>query len=120
MFSIAAFFVLFPVFAAASSAGCGQAPPLKPGTKQAFTIDSSGGSREYIVWLPAKYDQTEDTPLILNYHGHKGTDSKQFTLTQLDDPFFNTDHIVIYPQGLAVSLPHQPQYKFSIDLLLGH
>lgn len=95
---------IYPLVVAAQS-GCGAQPPLQPGTSHSHTIQSQGISRSYIVFLPSNYDVNTPTPLIVNYHGHSDTDGYQETLTQLDDPFFNPDHIVVYPQGVDVCRP---------------
>lgn len=101
---------LLPILASAES-GCGTQPPLTPGTSHHHTIESQGISRDYIVFLPASYDLNTPTPLIVNYHGATDTDDYQETLTLLDDPFFNNDHIVIYPQGVNVSHTLTSKYR---------
>ena len=128
MHYLSTLFVLAPSLVAAQN-GCGADPPLAPGTSHTHNIDSAGGSREYIVFLPASYDKNSPTPLILNFPGHSDTDSYQETLTSLDDPYFNTDHIVLYPQGVSgtdglsafsgapYSDPNVDDLQFASDLL---
>lgn len=80
--------------------GCGQTPSVKAGEFKDYTTPEG---REYRVWLPASYDAKKPTPLILSYHGAGGTKERQMELDELTTPLFNTDHIMVYLQGTAVS-----------------
>ncbi|OTA63283.1 carbohydrate esterase family 1 protein [Hypoxylon sp. EC38] len=82
----------------ARAAGCGKSPSIAPGDFKNFTTLEG---REYRIWLPANYDSSKATPLILSYHGANRDISHQVDLDQLTQPLFNEDHIVVYLQGLA-------------------
>ncbi|KAI0134871.1 carbohydrate esterase family 1 protein [Daldinia grandis] len=94
------------------AAGCGQKPSFTPGDFKNFTAP---GDREYRVWLPANYDSSKATPLILSYHGANRVISHQVDLDRLTDPFFNKDHIVVYLQGLEVSRPGHTEWEGAPD-----
>jgi poly(3-hydroxybutyrate) depolymerase len=81
-----------------------QAPLQSPGTYQEHTIHSSNIRRKYILFLPSNYGQSASAPLILNFPGHGDSDDYQRTLTLMDETFFNTDYIIVYPQGSSVRL----------------
>ncbi|KAI5861525.1 carbohydrate esterase family 1 protein [Durotheca rogersii] len=95
-----------PSLRARRSGGCGKAPPFAPGQFNDYTTASG---REYRVWLPAGYDESEPTPLILSYHGANRVISHQVALDRLSDPLFNDDHIVVYLQGTADD-PSRPDH----------
>lgn len=81
------------------SSGCNKEPKLRPGTSQALQISSSGGERDYILFVPPNYSETVPSPVVINYASRGESDYFQEQLTQLNEPFFNGGHIVIYPQG---------------------
>jgi poly(3-hydroxybutyrate) depolymerase len=81
-----------------------QAPPQSPGTHREYTIHSSNIRREYILFLPSNYGQSASAPLILNFPGRGDSDDYQRRLTLMDKAFFNTDYIIVYPQGSPVRL----------------
>lgn len=53
--------------------------------------------------IPPNYYPGIPTPVILSYHGGTKTAEDQLELDQLTNPEFNTDAIVVYPQGIDVS-----------------
>ncbi|KAI0107090.1 Alpha/Beta hydrolase protein [Nemania sp. FL0031] len=55
--------------------------------------------RPYLFWVPPNYDPRKPTPLILSFHGATKTPDAQADLDLLTTPFFNTDHIVVYPSS---------------------
>ncbi len=79
-----------------ASAGCGKAPPVKPGD---WMFGRTRGDREYRVWLPGGYDASRPAPLVLSYHGASGNMGSRVRQDRLSDPRFNTDHLVAYLQG---------------------
>ena len=83
----------------ANSAGCSQASTQAPGTNKNYTIQIGTNQRSYTVFLPSSYNISNPNPLILSYHGNGKSALQQETLDQLSNPLFNTDHIVVYPQG---------------------
>lgn len=89
-----------------TAAGCGQTPPGDPGTFNdgTITVNSADGVRQYGYWIPSTYKKSTATPLIFSYHGAGGSIAKQRALDGLTDTFFNKDHIVVYLQGVSVTL----------------
>jgi poly(3-hydroxybutyrate) depolymerase len=61
------------------SAGCGKTPTLKSsasGAKNYNSITSGGKSRQYLLRLPANYDNKHPYRLILGFHGAGGNGSQ--------------------------------------------
>jgi poly(3-hydroxybutyrate) depolymerase len=89
-----------------ASAGC--AKPLPHGqaleTVSNVSISSGGFQRSYLLFIPPKYDEFIPTPLILSYHGGVRNAMDQLELDQLTNSEFNTQSIVVYPQGINVSV----------------
>lgn len=85
-----------PRAASSSSAGCGQSAPVAPGQ---WKSDSTGSGREYRFFLPASYDASTPSPLILSYHGATRDIDQRVKEDQLSKTKFNTDHVVVYLQG---------------------
>ncbi|KAK6953800.1 hypothetical protein Daesc_003762 [Daldinia eschscholtzii] len=94
------------------AAGCDQKPSFAAGNFKDFTTSEG---REYRVWLPASYDSSKATPLILSYHGANRVIDEQVALDKLSDPFFNKDHIVVYLQGLEASRPGHTVWEGAPD-----
>lgn len=86
--------------AAAASAGCTRTQNVKVGQTTNVTIDG----RWYLLYIPEQYKATGPAPLILSYHGGNRNASEQQSLDLLSTPFFNEDYIVVYPNGIDVSL----------------
>jgi poly(3-hydroxybutyrate) depolymerase len=68
------------------------------------SISSGGLSRYFLISIPPTYNAQVPTPAILSYHGGTKTALQQLQLDQLTNPEFNTDSIVIYPQGVDVCI----------------
>lgn len=82
--------------------GCGSVAPFAAGTFNTATFQTSDGTtREYGVWLPTRYSQNTQTRVIFSYHGASGTIDTQRALDELANPAFNTDHMVVYLQGVG-------------------
>ncbi|KAH8201522.1 hypothetical protein TruAng_004293 [Truncatella angustata] len=85
--------------ASESQTGCkASEPPVSIGTRHKTTLSPS--NRTYTYFLPEKYDQKKANPLIISFHGASRTSDWQANLDLLTDPFFNKDHVVVYPQAL--------------------
>lgn len=92
-----------------ASGGCGSSLSrnLTPGGASKIRyINSSGGGRSYRVSIPENYDTTGNTksPLILSFHGSGGTARKQERISELSSAKWNTEHIVVYPNGIGVRM----------------
>lgn len=78
--------------------GCGLEPEIDPGASTSQRMLSGGVERTYLVHLPATYDPGEPLPVVLAFHGRKGTGAKQEAFSGLS----SLPAIVVYPDGLAV------------------
>ncbi|MEV4315894.1 alpha/beta hydrolase-fold protein [Actinocrispum sp. NPDC049592] len=76
--------------------GCGQAPPVTPGTTTTQHLTSGGLDRSYTVHLPANYNKRKQYSVVVSYHGHKRDSAWQEELSG----FSVYDTIAVYPQGL--------------------
>jgi polyhydroxybutyrate depolymerase len=63
-----------------------------------------GGVREAIVHVPASYDPTKGTMLVVNMHGLLGNDVQEANYTKMSEVADQKNFIVVYPQGLSGSL----------------
>jgi len=63
-----------------------------------------GGLRESILHIPASYDGTKPTMLVLNFHGLLETNTLQQSISHMSDTSDARGFIVAYPQGLKVGL----------------
>ena len=99
--ALAVAILLLPIFAIAT--GCGTDPDIELGHSKDFSISSSGGERQFRVYLPVNYDQKNPTPLIISYHSRDKTMSEQQELNQFSNELLNQHMIAAYPQGLKGS-----------------
>jgi poly(3-hydroxybutyrate) depolymerase len=95
-----------PVFVRDASTGCRQALPSgqSPGSVTNVSIVSNGVNRSYLVFVPPTYLESVPTSLILSYHGGNKNAMQQLQLDGLTTPYYNNDSMVIYPQGIKVSI----------------
>lgn len=63
------------------------------------TIVSSGEKREYLLYVPASYDPTQPTPLVISMHGAMNWPAFQMRLTQWNKAADEYGFIVVYPAG---------------------
>ncbi|RFU28501.1 hypothetical protein B7463_g7842, partial [Scytalidium lignicola] len=105
-------------------AGCGKSLPKGQaiGTVSNVTITSSGIERSYLISIPPSYNAYLPTSIILSYHGGTRTAEDQLKLDQLTNPEFNTEHLVVYPQGINKSWQGVPgvtinDVQFTTDIL---
>lgn len=100
---------------ALASPGCGSSLPInfKPGTStHNVTISSKSvigqtTQREYILHLPVNYapSNNKPSPLVFAFHGQMQPAWNMEKISQLSDPNFNKDSIVVYPAGMDVQAP---------------
>ena len=91
-----------------ASIGCGK-PHEADGITRSITINSTCCSdvtptRNYNIHLPTNYNPNYPTALIISYHGAGETPSHHEEESQLSDVSYNPDMIVVYPEGVHVSL----------------
>jgi poly(3-hydroxybutyrate) depolymerase len=82
---------------ARAASTCGQSAPASLGERTNVTLDNS--DRTFMYWLPSNYDANKQTPVIFSFHGAGGSADQQADMDLLTDPFFNTDHILVYGQS---------------------
>ena len=65
----------------------------------AATLQHAGETREYLYYLPSSYDESQQYPLMITFHGGAGTMEDQTYLfsTELAE---QENFIVVYPQAL--------------------
>lgn len=64
-------------------------------------------SREYIVYIPASYNESSSAPLMINFHGYQSNASVHMVLINDMRPIADTaGFIAVYPKGLP--LPASP------------
>jgi polyhydroxybutyrate depolymerase len=81
----------------ATSAGCQRQPDVPTGATTEATLDSGGQARTYLIHLPAGFQPNRPTPLVLAFHGRKGTGNDIEAFSGIDA----LDAIAVYPRGLA-------------------
>lgn len=86
------------------TSGCNLPSPFDPGSFGTSAINVSNVTREYGVWVPKNYNRGVQTGLIFSYHGANGDISSQRALDGLTEPDFNTEHIVVYLQGVSATV----------------
>ncbi|MEV0095913.1 PHB depolymerase family esterase [Streptomyces sp. NPDC050738] len=86
-----------PAHPSVRSAGCGTATGLTPGRTTPQRLTVAGVTRTYLLHLPATYDPSRSTSLVLSFHGHGRTSDYQERLTQMS----GLDAVVLYPQGVT-------------------
>lgn len=64
-----------------------------------WTIVSGGIERNLQVHVPAQYDPTAPTPLVLNFHGFTSNASQQRLLSRMDAKADTEGFIAVYPNG---------------------
>lgn len=55
--------------------------------------------REYIVYVPAVYDESIPTPLLFNFHGYRGQANIHMNSTGMRSVADTAGFILVYPQG---------------------
>jgi polyhydroxybutyrate depolymerase len=71
----------------------------KPPLDATKTIMFGGLARTYDVHVPASYDPTHGTALILNFHGYTSNSSQEAFLSKMNPKSDAAGYIVVYPQG---------------------
>jgi polyhydroxybutyrate depolymerase len=81
---------------AAASAGCQRQPDVPTGSTSEQTLESGGRTRTYLVHLPTGFQPSRPTPLVLAFHGRKGTGNDIEAFSGIDA----LNAIAVYPRGL--------------------
>ncbi len=86
----------------ASATGCGKQAP----TGGKHTLSHGGGERSYQLHLPANYDSSKPTPVVVNFHGRTAgsfgeASSLQESVSKMYAKADAAGFIVVNPQGLS-------------------
>ena len=75
--------------------------PLFLGAQQTITstIEHDGLIREYIIYIPAIYNDSAAVPLIINYHGFGSNDFEQMNYGDFRPIADTANFLVVQPQG---------------------
>lgn len=65
------------------------------------TIMSSGQEREYLLHVPASYDPSKATPLVISLHGASLWPAGQMQVSQWNRVADQHGFIVVYPSGVS-------------------
>lgn len=79
---------------------------LPSGKVSNVTITSDSLNRSYLLSVPPNYQEGYPAPLVLSYHGGNRSACDQLELDRLTNPDFNTESVVVYPQGINVRSSH--------------
>ncbi len=82
------------------AAPCATARPASTGTEQRDVVSPDGDAREVEVTIPASYDGTTRTPIVLNLHGITSSIGEQNLFTNLPTTGGERGYIVVTPQAL--------------------
>ena len=107
-FLSAGLFIAFLLFFGCNSSKTTSSTPedsaLIPGKLSAQSILHNGKEREYLVYVPASYNETAKHPLLLNFHGFGGNAKDYFEYeSDFRDVAEMEGVILVYPQGLLLS-----------------
>lgn len=83
-----------------ATTGCGKEPPFGAGRTEEMTLLSGGLQRMFRLHLPAGYNPSRPTPLVLNLPGHGESALQQERYSQYSALADQQNFIVVYPQGV--------------------
>ena len=90
--------------ATSGNAGCEPSRPADPGTSDE-TFDHDGVERTYRLTVPAAYDGTGATPIVVNLHGFTSTAEQQDAFSAMPERAGDRGYVVVSPQGLDADIP---------------
>ncbi|KAL1302032.1 hypothetical protein AAFC00_002481 [Neodothiora populina] len=107
--------------AASPSDGCTNydQPPLKPGSPSyhfSFNSSQGGGERHVLLNVPRAYRHGVPVPLILAFHGKHQTPKDFEYQTQLSNPEFVEDAVVVYPEGVNAQWTGDPTAPLTSEI----
>lgn len=84
-----------------ASPGCGHAlaPDLAAGKTTSRTVVSGGSSRTYLAHVPAGYDPSRPTPVVLNFHGFLSNPKTQNAASGFEAISDREGFILVTPDG---------------------
>ena len=98
------FFLFFGCNSSKTTSSTPEDSALIPGKLSAQSILHNGKEREYLVYVPASYNETANHPLLLNFHGFGGNAKDYFEYeSDFRDVAELEGVILVYPQGSLLS-----------------
>ncbi|KAH7320593.1 carbohydrate esterase family 1 protein [Stachybotrys elegans] len=88
-------------FAQSPSSGCGKSLP--EGQELGGFYNATVNNRRFVIFIPPDYTISEPAPLIVSYHGGSRSPENQIDLDLFTDSKYNTDKMVVYPEGTSLS-----------------
>ena len=73
------------------------------------TLMSSGEQREYLLYVPERYDPAAPTPLVISIHGYAEWPAHQMQVSRWNDLADEHGFIVVYPSGTNFPLRWRTQ-----------
>ena len=64
------------------------------------TIDVDGDSRTYLEYLPEGFDNTQNLPLVMSFHGGGGQAQDQLNIADLRDRADQDGFVLVYPEAI--------------------
>jgi polyhydroxybutyrate depolymerase len=85
-----------------ASAGCGGEPPAVPENRiVSSTIESSGGERSYLVYVPPSYDPATPSPVAFTFHGAGSNKEQQMAYSAFAPMADTSGALVVAPDALG-------------------
>ncbi|MDG1721063.1 MAG: PHB depolymerase family esterase, partial [Bacteroidia bacterium] len=80
------------------------------------SIVHQGIQRDYILYIPAIYDGSEDVPLVLNFHGYGSNANEQMFYGDFRDIADTEGFLLVHPQGSILNGDQQWNVGFLGNL----
>jgi len=64
------------------------------------TIDVDGANRTYLEYLPEGFDDTQNLPLVMSFHGGGGQAQDQLSIADLRDSADEDGFVLVYPEAI--------------------
>lgn len=85
---------------APSGAGCGVAPGAND---RRWTLTHDGRERAFFVHLPAGYDPSDRTPVVLGLHGRNSDPQQQMLVSAMNQKADAEGFIAVHPEGVGAT-----------------
>ena len=63
-----------------------------------------GLNREYLIYIPNNYNQSEELPLLFNFHGFGGSVSYYMSYVDMRPLAESNNFILVYPQEVSLEV----------------
>jgi polyhydroxybutyrate depolymerase len=93
----------------ASAAGCGaERPATGPGQLVHATVESSGGTRAYMVYVPDAYDPEQPAPVAYVFHGATSNKEQQLAYSRYPRVADEDGALLVLPDALGTPTRWSP------------